>query len=95
MGLWKAVEEQKVTMVKIHPRSERTEHARSMTLMAVSCSAVSSAMAAELLDEMPTLGMPKESVESGCPAALGWRTKEGQRVPTSSSIAAVRDGPDL
>lgn len=33
MGLWKTLDEQNVTMMKMHPSRERTEQALSMTLM--------------------------------------------------------------
>lgn len=32
MGLWNALDEQKVTMMKRHPSSEKTEQVRSMML---------------------------------------------------------------
>lgn len=52
MGLWKALDMQKVAMMKTHPRRDGTEHTRSITLIALSWSSLSFTMVVELLDKM-------------------------------------------
>jgi len=42
MGLWNALEEQKVTTTNAHPKSERVEQTRSMVVKLLSCLGVRS-----------------------------------------------------
>lgn len=52
MGLWKALDMQKVAMMKTHARRDGTEHTRSIMLIALSWSSLSFTMVVEFLGKM-------------------------------------------